>query len=174
MDQELKDYLDQVEHRLSDEIQQTRVLMGERGSEIQQLRGSIDKRGEEIRELQISIEKRGEEIQQLQISMDKWGEEIRELQISMEKRGEENRQTRVLLEGQHDDIRQVAEGVMGNNESLDSFRVEVSLQFDQVRSLISPPYTDLNRRVKLLESWKERKDRDPVELVRERFGKPKD
>ena len=146
MDQELKDYLDQMGRRLSDEILQIRVLVDERGSEIQRL----------------------------QVSMDKRGEEIRELQISMDKRGEENRQTRVLLEGQHDDIRQVAEGVMGNNESLDSFRVEVSLQFDQVRSLISPPYTDLNRRVKLLESWKERKDRDPVELVRERFGKPKD
>jgi len=160
MDQELKDYLDQMGRRLSDEILQIRVLVDERGSEIQRLQVSMDKRGEEIRELQISMDKRGEE--------------IRELQISMDKRGEENRQTRVLLEGQHDDIRQVAEGVMGNNESLDSFRVEVSLQFDQVRSLISPPYTDLNRRVKLLESWKERKDRDPVELVRERFGKPKD
>jgi len=160
MDQELKDYLDQMGRRLSDEILQIRVLVEERGSEIQQLRGSIEKRGEEIQQLQISMDKRGEEIQQLQISMDKRGEEIR--------------QTRVLLEGQHDDIRQVAEGVMGNSESLDSFRVEVSQQFDQVRSLISPPYTDLNRRVKLLEAWKKRKDRDPVELVRERFGKPKD
>jgi chromosome segregation ATPase len=160
MDQDLKDYLDQMGRRLSDEILQIRVLVDERGSEIQQLRGSIEKRGEEIQQLQISMDKRGEEIQQLQISMDKRGEEIR--------------QTGVLLERQHDDIRQVAEGVMGTNESLDSFRVEVSQQLDQVRSLISPPYTDLNRRVKLLESWKKRKDRDPVELVRERFGKPKD
>jgi hypothetical protein len=83
------------------------------------------------------------------------------------------RQTRILIEGQGNDIRQVAEGVIGTNERLDSFREEMALQFDQVRSLISPPYSDLNRRVKTLESWRERTERDPVELVREKFGKPK-
>ena len=83
------------------------------------------------------------------------------------------RQTRVVMEGQRDDIKQVAEGVIGMNERLDSFRDEMALQFDQVRSLISPPYSDLNRRVKTLESWRERTERDPVEMVREMFGKPK-
>ena len=37
MDQELKDYLDQMGRRLSDEILQIRVLVDERGSEIQRL-----------------------------------------------------------------------------------------------------------------------------------------
>jgi hypothetical protein len=86
---------------------------------------------------------------------------------------DEIRHTRVVVESQRNDICQVAEGVIGMNERLDSFRDEMALQFEQVRSLISPPYSDLNRRVKTLESWRERTERDPVELVRERFGKPK-
>jgi hypothetical protein len=82
-------------------------------------------------------------------------------------------QTRILVEGQHNDTRQVAEGVIGTNERLDSLREEMGLQFEHLRSLISPPYSDLNRRMKMLESWRERTERDPVELVRERFGRPK-
>jgi hypothetical protein len=82
-------------------------------------------------------------------------------------------QALVLIEGQRDDIRQVAEGVIGSNERLDAFRAEVTQQFEQVRSLIAPPLWALDSRVKILESWKERTDRDPVEIVRERFGRPK-
>jgi hypothetical protein len=128
MDQDLKDYLDQMGRRLSgleDTAQQTQVRLHD-------------------------------EIQMTRILL-----------------YDEIQQTRILLERQHDDIRQVAEGVVGTNERLDSFRDEVAHQFDEVRSLISPPYRDLDSRVKILESWKERTDRDPVEIVRERFGRPK-
>jgi hypothetical protein len=71
------------------------------------------------------------------------------------------------------DLRQIAEGIIGTNERLDIFRSEIKVQVDQVPTLISLPYTSLDGRVKTLESWKERTDRDPVEIVRERWGRPK-
>src|SRR6185369_9522152 len=74
----------------------------------------------------------------------------------------EVRQTRILVEGQRDDIRQIAEEVIATTERL-----------DQVPSLIALPYQAMDGRVRALESWKERTDRDPVEIVRERWGKPK-
>ena len=83
------------------------------------------------------------------------------------------RQTRILVEGQRDDIRQLAEGIIGTNESLAAFRIEVQVQLDKIPGLITPAYTALDGRVRTLESWKERTDRDPVEIVRERWGRPK-
>ena len=82
-------------------------------------------------------------------------------------------QARILVEGQRDDTRQIAEGIIGTNERLEAFRAEVKVQIDQLPSLISLPYVALDGRVKTLESWKERTDRDPVEIVRERWGRPK-
>jgi chromosome segregation ATPase len=86
---------------------------------------------------------------------------------------DEVRQTRILVEGQRDDTRQIAEGIIGTNERLEAFRAELKVHIDQVPSLISLPYVVMDGRVKTLESWKERTDRDPVEIVRERWGRPK-
>jgi len=86
---------------------------------------------------------------------------------------DEVRQTRILVEGQRDDTRQIAEGIIGTNERLEAFRAEIKMHIDQVPSLISLPYVAMDGRVKALESWKERTDRDPVEIVRERWGRPK-
>jgi len=86
---------------------------------------------------------------------------------------DEIRQARILVEGQRDDTRQIAEGIIGTNERLEAFSAEVKAQIDQLPSLISLPYVALDGRVKTLESWKERTDRDPVEIVRERWGRPK-
>jgi len=86
---------------------------------------------------------------------------------------DEVRQTRILVEGQRDDTRQIAEGIIGTNERLEAFRAEIKTHIDQVPGLISLPYVAMDGRVKVLESWKERTDRDPVEIVRERWGRPK-
>ena len=115
----------------------------------------------------------GERFGQLGSRMDRIESHMDGLEARLGAVESEVQQTRILVEAQHNDIRQVAEGVIGTNERLDSFKEEMTLQFEHVRSLISPPYSDLNRRLKLLESWRERSERDPVELVRERFGKPK-
>ena len=54
-----------------------------------------------------------------------------------------------------------------------NFRAEIKAQYDQIPSLIAPAYQVMDGRVRALESWKERTDRDPVEIVRERWGTPR-
>lgn len=82
-------------------------------------------------------------------------------------------QLQITVESMRDDIRQVADGVAANDEKLNAFKGEVAAQFEEIRGLIRPAYGDLNRRVSALESWRERTDRDPTDMNRERFGKPK-
>jgi hypothetical protein len=57
------------------------------------------------------------------------------------------------------------------NDKLDSFRADVAWQFYDARVVIRRFQWELNRRVGPLESWRERTERDPIELIRERFGK---
>lgn len=149
MDQELKDSLDQIQRHLnglSGEVQQNRALLEKQHDEIQQVRDETQQTRDQLHD---------------------------EIQQAREQSRDENQQTRILLEGQHDDIRQLAEGLIGTNERLDSFRAEMSIQLDQLKSFISLPYKDLDGRVKVLESWKDRSERDPVEVVRERYGRPR-
>ena len=81
------------------------------------------------------------------------------------------RQTHVLIEGVRGEVRIVAEGVMGADEKLQFFRAEVKQEFDDTRSLMRSAYAQVDRRVHALESWRELKERDPIDLIREKFGK---
>jgi chromosome segregation ATPase len=81
------------------------------------------------------------------------------------------RHTQVLVEGLRSDIQMLGEGVMGIDEKLRYFRADVEKEFEATRSMINPPYTDLNNRVQSLEAWRERSERDPIDLIREKFGK---
>lgn len=87
---------------------------------------------------------------------------------------QEVQQIRILLERRQDSIRRFAEELIGFNERLDSFKAEISVQLDHLKVfIISLVCKDLHGHVKLLESWKERSERDPVEIVKERYGIPK-
>lgn len=87
------------------------------------------------------------------------------------KAAEENRHTRVLVEGVHSNVRLVAEGVIGMGERLDAFRDEVTTEVKNIRSLTQDVYSALERRVHTLETWRETKERDPIEIIKERFGR---
>ena len=67
----------------------------------------------------------------------------------------------------------MADGVIGLSERLDSMRSEMKQEFEHLRSLISFSFADVNRRVTALEAWRERTERDPVEVVRGKLGRPK-
>ena len=79
------------------------------------------------------------------------------------------RHTQVTVEGLWGDLRQVAEGVIGMDEKLESFRTAIALDIDDVRKLIRSIYAVLDQRVRSVEV---RQGRDPVDIIRERFGKP--
>lgn len=83
----------------------------------------------------------------------------------------EVRHAHVRIEGLHGEVRLLAEGIMGTEEKLQAFRTEIKQEFDDTRSLMRSAYAQVDRRVHSLESWRERKDRDPIDLIRERFGK---
>lgn len=88
-----------------------------------------------------------------------------------EKAEEGTRHTQVLVEGVHDNVRLLAEGIMGMDQKLTVFKEEVAQEFDNVRSTIrNLPHLELERRIRNLEAWREVKERDPIELIRERFG----
>ena len=84
---------------------------------------------------------------------------------------EENRHTRVLIEGVHSNVRLVAEGVIGMGERMDAFRADVTTEVRNIRSLVQDSYSALEPRVHALESWRETRERDPIDIIKERFGR---
>ena len=85
-------------------------------------------------------------------------------------------ETRILLEGLRGDVQMIAEGLAtGFDEGLKPLRSEYDDKIEEVHTLNRLSYSDLQRRVTVLEDWKERlAGTDPVAMVRERFGlKPK-
>jgi predicted nuclease with TOPRIM domain len=99
----------------------------------------------------------------------RFGETSREFREAKERAG----QLQIMVESMRDDIRQVAEGVIANNEKIDAFKSEIAAQFDEMRGLLRPVYIRLDTRISSLEAWRERTERDPIEMVRELLGKPK-
>ena len=105
----------------------------------------------------------------------------------------EIRHTRVLVEDLRSDLRLVAEGVMGATERLEAFQDATAKGFEEVKASLTPAYksldgriqsldsnvqtldsrmVSLNSRVSLLEARAERQNRDVLEVIREKFGKP--
>lgn len=80
------------------------------------------------------------------------------------------RHTRVEVEGLRGEVRLLAEGIASVEEKMGSFRRQVSGDIDTVRSLVRPSYSSLDDRLRLLENWRERKERDPMDVIRERFN----
>ena len=84
----------------------------------------------------------------------------------------EVREAHIKIEDLQGQVRLLAEGVMSSEEKLQAFRAEVKQDFDDTRSLMRSSYAQVDRRVHSLEDWRERKERDPLDLIRERYGKP--
>jgi hypothetical protein len=81
------------------------------------------------------------------------------------------RHTQVMVEGLRGDMQMLGEGVMASDEKLQFFRAEVKQEFEETRGLMRSAYAQVDRRVHALESWRELKERDPIDLIREKFGK---
>jgi hypothetical protein len=81
----------------------------------------------------------------------------------LERVEEEVRHNQVSLESLRGEVRLVAEGVANTNERLDSFQSEVARDFSETHKMIRLGYSDLDRRVRVLEARRERPDQDPTE-----------
>ncbi len=81
------------------------------------------------------------------------------------------REARTEIGGLREDVQLLAEGMAaGFDEGLEPLRAEVSGQLEEMRKIFHLSHSDLDRRVRLLEVWKERMGNDPIAMVRERFG----
>jgi Zn-dependent M16 (insulinase) family peptidase len=87
------------------------------------------------------------------------------------KLSEENRLTRVLVEGLRSDLKLLAKAVIGLSERRTEHENAMEFKMDQVKSSIEPYYRNLNRRVSLLEGVDSRRDRDVMDVIREKFEK---
>lgn len=84
---------------------------------------------------------------------------------------EESRHTQIQIETLRDEFRLVAEGVMGVDEKRENSQRSVEKELGEVRALIAPAYSGLDHRVHNLEAWRELKERDPIDVIRERYGR---
>lgn len=76
----------------------------------------------------------------------------------------EVRHTHVAVEGLRGDIQPAAEGFIGLDARFVSCQEQLKEELIKVQGSIQLPYSDLNRRLAALE-------RDPMVIIRERFGK---
>jgi hypothetical protein len=88
----------------------------------------------------------------------------------------EARHTRVVMEGLHDNIRLLAEGIVGTGERIDALREETTSRLEEIKGSVDmihrvlvPRVQGLENRVKILEGHVERKNRDVLDVIRERL-----
>lgn len=89
----------------------------------------------------------------------------------------EARHTRVLVEGVHDNVRLLAEATISTGERIDSLREETASSLERIEGsvgmiheILVPRVERLENRVTILEGEAERRNRDVLDVVRERFG----
>ena len=87
---------------------------------------------------------------------------------------EQIRHTQILVENLHDQIRILAEGFIGLEERMTASQGEVAKEFRTVGHTIELYYRDLEKRIRVVEERTEREGRDPMDIIRERYGKRKE
>lgn len=121
-----------------------------------------------LREEMTSLrEETGQQIAGLREEMTSFREETSR---RFERVEEEIRHTRVEIEGLRGQIKLLAEGIINFDERLERFRGEVQRGLDGLHRLFFPVCEELKDRVRSLESWRETRDRDPIEIIKERYG----
>jgi len=153
----------------------------------QELISYLDKRFGEINErfdavetdikgLKMDTKELKDDVRELKKDTSELKKDTKELKDEVRELKKDAHETRILLEDLRGDVQMIAEGLAtGFDEGLKPLRSEYDDKIEEVRSLNRLSYSDLQRRVTVLEDWKERlAGTDPVAMVRERFGlKPK-
>lgn len=111
------------------------------------------------------------DVRSLQAEVTENTRRIEGLERSVAENGEQIRYAQVQIEGMRGDVQLLAEGIMGSHERNDKLQVNLDREFREVRTLMTSAYSGFHQRVNALETWREIKDRDPLELIRERFGR---
>jgi chromosome segregation ATPase len=157
MDRELIAYLDERFRENASQIEGVlRQEVGGLRADLAAFRQEVDQRFEQVDQRFEQVDRRFEQVYQ-----------------RFEQVDEQIRQVYVVMEGLRHEVHLVAEGYLGLNERLTAQQSETLLKLDEVRASIVPYYQDLNRRVGQMEGVVERQSRDVMDVIRERFGKPR-
>ena len=139
MDQELIAYFDRNFQEVSRQIQSLRDEMNQRFEQ-------VDARFEQIDIRFVQVGGRFEEVT------------------------ESVQHNRILIEGLRSHLKLVAEGMVGTNESFASFKIQNTKDHQSIEGLIRQvPFVELETRIRELEVWRETKERDPIDIIRERL-----
>jgi len=79
--------------------------------------------------------------------------------------------TQITVEAMRGDVQLLAEGVIGQDEKLQAHSGQVTFRLDEIKAMVGPCYRSLDRRVQQLEEQAAREGRDPIDVIRQRFGK---
>lgn len=168
MDPEMISYFDQRFREMSLQSEGLR-------QEIKDLRGEMNRRFEQI---DARFEQVDARFVRVEIRLDQIEERIENVEARLghveeriEKVDDRVHQTQIAVESLRGDLRMVAEGVMSNDEKIVTLREEVARKLDEMGITIRQTYQDMGDRVRRVERFVKREGRDPVELIREKFGK---
>jgi len=76
------------------------------------------------------------------------------------------------IDGLREGLFQLAEGMVGMDESLRGFQKAVEKDMGDVLKLIRSVYSLMNQRLQSVEIRQDLQGRDPIQILRERYGKP--
>lgn len=76
----------------------------------------------------------------------------------------------VEIEGMRGEIKLLAEGLFSFDQRFSSLQKQVTRELADHRHLVTSAFGVSNDRLQALEGWKESKERDPLDLIKERFG----
>jgi len=122
---------------------------------------------QQIAELHQRVEEQGRQIVDLRQEVADLRQEVADLRQKTEIK---IRHTQILVEGLHDQIKILAEGFIGIEERLVEAQKEVAAEFRLVGHSIANHYSDLANRLDVVEKRTERQGRDPMDIIRERYG----
>lgn len=84
------------------------------------------------------------------------------------------RHTQILVEDVRDNVRLLAEGMAVVDERMGRLEVDLNRKLEELWTLVVNPVRGLEQRVTHLEEVENRRHRDIIEVIRERYGIPRD
>jgi chromosome segregation ATPase len=129
----------------------------------------LERSSSEFREETLSrFDRVDERLDQMDRRFDQMDGRLDQMDGRLDRVETEGRHTRILVEDLRGMISLLAEGVIGLGERMENFEERIlKKEFKEVRDLMRPAYSELDRRVRALETWRETKERDPIEIIRE-------
>jgi len=168
MDPETISYFDQRFREMSLQGEGLRQEIRDLGGEMNRRFEQIDARFEQIDTRFVRVEIR---LDQIEERIENVEARLGHVEERIEKVDDRVHQTQIAVESLRGDLRMVAEGVMSNDEKIVTLREEVARKLDEMGITIRQTYQDMGDRVRRVERFVKREGRDPVEIIREKFGK---